>query len=371
MATQLFPLVAESGMMASISTGGDSRLGFEFRELNAGKSAGVQALTLVCGDRSVVILPTRGMGIWQAHAEDIRFGWNSPIAGPVHPRWVPLSEPSGLGWLDGFDELVVRCGLSSNGAPEFEPNGRLKWPLHGRIANLPVSQLAVTIDRSTDRISVTGVVEESRFHFYRWQLTTTISLQLDSNEIDIVDRVTNLSDRPATFQMLYHCNFGTPVLEAGANLFAPVLKVTPRDAHAAQGISQWNQFLAPDSAFAEEVYFLDLAANDRDESLVLLANANQSLGATVCYRTPQLPCFTLWKNTVGLADGYVAGLEPGTNFPHPRNIEEQAGRVVAVAPQQAVEMRLAIGMLVGRERVSTAIAEIQAIAPDRPELVRR
>ena len=43
----------------------------------------------------------------------------------MHPRWVPLSEPSGIGWLDGFDELVARCGLFSHGAPDFdalEPN---------------------------------------------------------------------------------------------------------------------------------------------------------------------------------------------------------------------------------------------------------
>ena len=49
-------------------------------------------------------------------------------------------EPSGLGWLDGFDELLVRCGLESNGAPEFNPNGSLRYPLHGKIANMPGPQ---------------------------------------------------------------------------------------------------------------------------------------------------------------------------------------------------------------------------------------
>ena len=59
---------------------------------------------------------------------------------------LPIADPTGLGWLDGFDELLCRCGLSSNGAPEFTEQGRLAWPLHGRTANLPVHKLQVECD---------------------------------------------------------------------------------------------------------------------------------------------------------------------------------------------------------------------------------
>ena len=34
------------------------------------------------------------------------------------------------------------------------------------------------------------------------------------------------------------------------------------------------------------------------------------------FRKDQLPAFTLWKNTAGLRDGYVTGLEPATNYPN-------------------------------------------------------
>ena len=33
-------------------------------------------------------------------------------------------DPGGLGWLEGFDELFVRCGLDSNGPPLFDAQGR-------------------------------------------------------------------------------------------------------------------------------------------------------------------------------------------------------------------------------------------------------
>ena len=46
--------------------------------------------------------------------------------------------------------------------------------------------------------------------------------------------------------------------------------------------------------------------------------------------TDQLPAFTLWKNTGGLRDGYVTGLEPGTNYPNARPFEKAHNRVVTL-----------------------------------------
>jgi hypothetical protein len=45
-----------------------------------------------------------------------------------------------------------------------------------------------------------------------------------------------------------------------------------------------------------------------------------------------LPCFTVWRNTPAECDGYVVGMEPGTNYPNPRAFEQEHGRVVALKP---------------------------------------
>jgi len=356
--------------VAPISHGND-KLGFQFIQLQRGPSAGVNLLTLNCNNRSVKILPTRGMGIWTASADGVRFGWDSPVAGPVHPAWVPIAEPGGLGWLDGFDETVVRCGLSNNGAPEFDSSGRLIWPLHGRIANLPAHQVCVQIDESEQRISVTGIVTEARFHFYRWELKTTISMHRDSDEIEIVDVITNRSDRTGSIQLLYHCNFGSPILDAGSRFLAPVKRIAPRNDHAAQGIDDWNVYAAPDANYAEQVYFLELQADQSGCVPTMLVNADQTLGAMVRYENKTLPHFSLWKNTVGINDGYVTGLEPATNFPNPRSFEEQHGRVVELARAASTEMRLNIGMLVGAEKVQKAIQQIDSLSPANPEIIRQ
>lgn len=335
-------------------SGGTKTLGFELQRLGYGQSAGVDRVTLTCGSKKIEVLPTRGMGIWQAENNGVRFGWNSPIAGPVHPMWVDVSEPSGLGWLDGFDEMMVRCGLASNGAPEFDANGQLIWPLHGRIANLPATLVTVDIDESKGRIAIRGTVDENRFHFQRLQLETEIGLQIDSDEISIVDRVTNLSDRPASFQMLYHNNFGAPILESGSQFYAPVKKMVPRNQHAANGMAHWNSYSGPDAGYAEQVYFMELAAGPDEHTIALLTNAEQSKGVSLRYDVLNLPCFSLWKNTVGEADGCVTGLEPATNFPNPRSFEESNGRIAFLPPGESRTMSLNIGMLVSSSTVQQA-----------------
>jgi hypothetical protein len=99
------------------------------RRLSGGRRDGVLLVELVAGSTKVFVLPDRGLGIWKVMAGDCELGWQSPVHGPVNPRFVPLAEPGGLGWLDGFDELVARCGLVSNGAPDFDTAGRLRHSL--------------------------------------------------------------------------------------------------------------------------------------------------------------------------------------------------------------------------------------------------
>ena len=73
------------------------------RRLAGGLREGISLVELIAGDTKLFILPERGLGIWKMLVGDVELGWQSPVAGPVHPTFVPLAEPSGLGWLDGFD----------------------------------------------------------------------------------------------------------------------------------------------------------------------------------------------------------------------------------------------------------------------------
>jgi hypothetical protein len=303
------------------------------QRLSGGLSDGVQILHVNSRDFSFSVLPTRGMGIWRAQFKNDPIRWQSPVRGPVHPNFVDLGEPSGLGWLDGFDELLVRCGLESNGAPEFDDNGQLTYPLHGRIGNKPAHEVTVTINDETDEITVVGVVDEVRFHFLKLRMKSTIKIKAGEKGFRIRDEIYNLSESPAEIQMLYHTNFGVPLLDAGSRVVAPIKTLVPRNEHAASGIANWDSYEAPQPGFEEQVYFLELLGDYNGATQTLLRNAHGTRGVSLLYNTKQLPCFSVWKNTTSVADGCVTGIEPGTNFPNPRSFEGEKGRVVKLAPK--------------------------------------
>lgn len=328
------------------------------RLLKAGLSAGVRSLRIDNGTFAFDVLPARGMGIWKAWHGGEEIGWHSPVRGPVHPSFVPVAEPSGLGWLDGFDELLVRCGLESNGAPEFDELGRVKYPLHGRIANKPAHRLEVSIDGDSGEITVTGDVEETRFHFFKLRMRTTITTRVGEAGFRVRDEVVNLSQSPAEMQLLYHINFGHPLLDGGSRIVAPATVVVPRNSRAAEGVSNWDSCSAEQPGFAEQVYFLELARDAQDKTQVLLKNAHGTRGVSLRFNAKQLPYFTLWKNTTSAADGYVTGLEPGTNFPNPRSYEGANGRVVKLAPGATAVFDLQLAVHAGASETVAAEQEV-------------
>jgi hypothetical protein len=300
------------------------------RTCRGSRSEGVHVVEVDNGALCIDVLPTRGMGIWRVRRGDKTLGWKSPVRGPVHPSFVPLFDPSGLGWLEGFDELLCRCGLESNGAPDFDAGtGKLLYPLHGRIANLPAHHVELIVDEAAGHISLRGVVDETRFHFHALRLTSTLTTAIGSNEFSWSDEVQNIGGRDAAMQMLYHFNVGQPLLQPSARITAPAGTVAPWTQVAARaGTDRWNIMPPPLPGSAEQGYLVDLLADNDGNARVLLSSLTDGEAVCLRYSKKALPCFTLWRNTPAEADGYVMGLEPATNTPNPHRFEKQHGRVV-------------------------------------------
>lgn len=342
-------------------TAGTGRFEIRYQQLESGRSAGLSCLTISTGSVTATILPDRGMGLWKCWSDDLEFGWQSPVSGPVHPSLVPIHDASGIGWLEGFDELLVRCGLQSNGAPEFSEAGTLRYPLHGRIANLPASRLDIQVDVENGILDVIGVVTESRFLIYSLELQTRYRFRVGSPVIEIIDTVTNRSSQSGSMQLLYHINFGQPVLQSGSAVHAAYRSLAPRDTRAAESVDQWNQCNGPASGYQEQVYFLEPVGDDSSWSEAMLASADGAFGFAVHFDTRTLPYMTLWKNTASVEDGYVVGLEPGTGFPNPRSFEEKNGRVVALQGGESKTFRLKLQPLTSPNAVTQSLSRIAAL----------
>ena len=347
------------------------------RALRGGYCDGVDIVEVDNGEFSYTILPTRGMGIWRGRYHDLDVGWQAPVPGPVHPGFVNLQDRGGLGWLTGFDEVIVRCGLDSNGAPGTDVvlnnNGvpsEVELTLHGRIANTPASRVEVRIEKSEGggrpRIIVAGVCVEAALFYPGFELHTEISTVCGSNAFTIVDTVTNLKAVNAEFELLYHCNFGPPFLEEGSRLEMPARLVAPRDARAVEGIGSYADYLGPTDGFIEQVYWYEPLATSDGNTLSMLRNAGGDRGVVVRYNTKQMPCFSQWKNTASTGDGYVTGLEPGTDHPNSKTFERDQGRLLSLAPEASYVIEMTIEVhddVAGVQAVQQEIASIQGDSP--------
>ncbi|WP_163613872.1 DUF4432 family protein, partial [Klebsiella variicola] len=66
-----------------------------------------------------------------------KMGWDSPVKEVVNPAFINLESRNGLGWLEGFNEMMVRCGYEWTGHPVTE--GGQIYTLHGKAGNTPAS----------------------------------------------------------------------------------------------------------------------------------------------------------------------------------------------------------------------------------------
>lgn len=335
----------------------------------SGLSADVEVIDLCNGPLSILVLPTRGMGIWQVRTDDVEVGWNSPLRQPVHPQFVNLQNRNGLGWLEGFNELICRCGLSFNGPPGHDEGAASPLEsditLHGRIANLPASQIELFYDEEEGTIGASGIVEEAVLFGPQLRMKSTIVTKIGSTSFTVIDEVTNFGPRPTELQLLYHTNIGKPFLEEGSRLECAASRVVPRDGRAATGVAAHADCLGPTPGFAEQVYYYSPIADEQGIARAMLRNRAGDLGVSLEFRIDQLPCFSFWKCTQEEEAGYVAGLEPGTNYPNFKAFERHHGRVVQLEPQATYTTQIQMQIHLGAGSVSEMSSRIAQVQGER------
>lgn len=334
------------------------------RTLEAGPSASIDVVTLDNGLLSVEILPTRGMGFWRGTFRGKNLGWRSPVRSPVHPGLVNLSYQRGTGWLTGFNEWMCRCGLasigpanmsSSEGGADVEPHSTL----HGRIANLPAGFVSTKVDTAGNgTLAVSGIVEEAALFGGCLRLDSTVRTTAGSNSLELYDTITNCSDVRNEVQILYHINFGPPLLEEGSRVYAAIEQLAPYDEHSAKSSHEWDLCGKPTPGFVQQCYLLRPLVDSQGVVTILLSDPTGDFAVQITFDTLQLPCWTIWKNFAGERDGYVIGIEPGTSYPNPKSLERQLGRVPRLKPGESIQTSVKMSFFDSSQSITAIIASI-------------
>jgi hypothetical protein len=246
----------------------------------------------------------------------------------------------------------------------------MEFTLHGKVANLPAQEVELVVEREAPyRLHLRGRVDERMLFGPKLELQTEISTEPGSSTFRIADVVTNRGAQPQEFEMLYHTNFGRPLLEEGARFLAPVERVTPYNDRAAKAVATWNSYAGPTPGFIEQVYLLKPIADKDGRTVLLLHNKQADRAASLSYSVKELPYLTLWKNTAAVNDGYVTGLEPGTNYPNHRAIERKAGRVPKLAGDASHTMTVDYAIHVGKDEAQKVAERIKTIQGNRAPMV--
>jgi hypothetical protein len=334
---------------------------YSMKRLRGGISDGIDVVTIDNGRTCFEVLPTRGFSIYKIKCGNIELKWDSPNIRPVHPAFVPIADPTGLGWLEGFTEWLVRCGLESNGAPDFDQNGKLLYPIHGRIANIPADFVELNEELDAKTITLSGKVFETKLFTKKFELHTSLITQFDSTKFTIKDTITNLSAEPKEFELLYHINTGQPFASPNGRVVVPFDRLVPQTETAAENLPEWDKLGAETVGSNEVVFYFEPAIGDDGLCKSMLINAAGDRAVVLSFSRDVLPYFILWKSRLANADGYVCGLEPAINFPNTRSFEKQQGRVGKLNPSESKTFELNFEILENSEAVKQTEHELKKI----------
>ena len=282
----------------------------------AGRGTRMAWINTGTGLRFKVVID-RAMDIADAFYNQHSLTWLSH-AGITSPQ--PFSH-RGIDWLRTFGGgLLTTCGLSHVGGPETDEFG--ERGVHGLISNIPAEiESIIQPDPFSGKLemSITGVVKETKIFGPSLELRRTISATLGQATIRIHDEVINRANTPAPHMILYHFNFGWPLVDEGTDMLWKGTWYSMEGDKAERIFKEGNEFkkcqdpLSQHSGTGEAVVAIDVTADHSGKCTCGLFNEKLGLAIAMRFNKKQLPWLTNWQHWG--KDEYVTGLEPGTNPP--------------------------------------------------------
>ena len=284
--------------------------------LQDGKGDGMHFLNIRNGlGLEVWISLDRAGDVSRATYKGDNMNYFSPC-GYVSPKYY---DGVGTGFLKSFTGgLLTTCGLTAVGSPCTDEGEEL--PLHGTISNIPAQLNG--IEENESELIVKLTVKDAVIFDKKLVMKRIYKFSYLENSFEVKDTVTNEGDVTSPYMILYHCNFGYPLLSEDSIVKVPNNSFVARDEHAKEFINSALTMEKPQAGYQECCYYYDVKENN-GTAKVGLYNPNINKGVVLAYDKSTLPCFTQWK-MMGKTD-YVLGLEPGNCTPDGRDVLRKNG----------------------------------------------
>lgn len=296
--------------------------GVEESRLVGGKADGMRVLNVRNGQGlAFTISLDRCADISRVVFKGDNMGYFAPC-GYVSPQYY---DGIGDGFLKSFTAgFLTTCGLTAVGTPCVDDGEAL--PLHGTISNTPCESYGYWTE--DDAIHIKTTVRDAALFAHKLLLEREYICLLDSNTIYLTDTITNIGSAECPLEVLYHCNMGYPLLSENAVVTIPSSAVTPRNAHASNGLEDCLKMEVPQRGYEEKCYYHTLCG----KPCVSIFNGDIGKGVSISYDTDELKYFTEWK-MMGEYE-YVLGLEPGNCLPDGRDVMRAKGMLEFLKPDE-------------------------------------
>lgn len=312
----------------------------------AGRGTRIAWINTGTGLRYKVVID-RAMDIADALFNQHSLTWLSH-SGVTRPQ--PFSN-GGLNWLRTFGGgLLTTCGLDHVGGPEKDELG--ERGLHGWISNTPAELESIVqpdFSRGNLDFSITGRIRETKVFGPSFELKRTLAGTIGTASIHIRDEVTNNANTPTPHMLLYHLNFGWPLVDEGTDLLWQGSWQSPGEKSATKIFREGNNFrkcpapLPAHSGSGEEVAFIDITADESGKCVAGLYNAGLNIAVAIRFKKKELPWFTNWQHW-GKGE-YVTGMEPGTHPPIGQAAARARNELIILQPGETRQYNLEIEVL--------------------------
>ncbi|SFR66927.1 aldose 1-epimerase family protein [Maribacter stanieri] len=297
------------------------------------------------------VIIDRAMDIADAFFNEYSLSWLSNLGTTMPERF----SDSGMQWIRNFGGgLLTTCGLSHVGGPEKDEFG--ERGLHGLISNTPAEIISIIQPNPAEGkmdMSITGIVRQTQVFGPMLELKRTISGKLGEAKITINDEVINVGNIKAPHMLLYHINFGWPLVDEETKLLWNGEWESPTPDSAAKIFKKGADFktcpapLESHSGIGEDVAFIDTTADKTGTVHCGLHNKKINLAVSLSFPKKQLPWLINWQHW-GKKE-YVTALEPATNPPIGQTKAREEGSLEFLEPGKSRSYSLNLEVLQNTE----------------------
>ena len=256
--------------------------------LEGGKEKGIDVIDCDNGKLRFLLNVSKACDVMQLYHE----GQNTSF---ISKNGFTLREPPFGNRFEGG--MLYTCGLDNVGGMR---DGN---PVHGSLHNIPAE--IVRAECNDEGIVVEAIIRDTALFGKNLVLRRRIYSAIGSESLRLEDTLVNEGYRTENYCVLYHVNFGYPLLDEGARIVADVANCDPRTDWARENEATVCEITEPLPEQKETCYFLTF-----NKPRISLINDKLGKSVTLSYSGDTLPHFVEWKS---MACGtYALGFEPTT-----------------------------------------------------------